>query len=270
MRRLVAPLLAALLGAAIALPLLWALVGSLAPRGALAGAGSPLPDRLVLDHYRALFTEREFWRPIASSLIVAGSTTVLCLLLATPCAYALTRLAFPGRRAVLALVLAVAMFPQIAIVSPLYALLRAVGLIDTYPGLVLPYLTFSMPLAIWLLASHFRSLPPDLEEAGRVDGAGRVRTLLELVLPLALPGLATTAILTFLYCWNEFLFALPFTVGPDHRTVPVAITLFRGRYQVPWGEILAGAIVASAPVAVLVFAFQRRLVGGLTSGAVKG
>src|SRR5688500_7353803 len=162
------------------------------------------------------------------------------------------------------------MFPQISIVSPLYLLLRELRLINTYPGLVLPYLTFAMPLTIWLLVGFFRQLPAEVEEAALMDGATRVRTLREIILPLAWPGLATTAILTFLYCWNEFLFALSFTLGPERHTVPVAIALFRGQYQVPWGQILAAAVVASAPVVVLVLIFQRRIVQGLTAGAVKG
>ncbi len=162
------------------------------------------------------------------------------------------------------------MFPQISIVSPLYLLLREIGLIDSYPGLVMPYLTFAMPLTVWLLVGYFRQLPPDLEEAAYIDGAGRIRTFWEIILPLSLPGIATTAILTFLYAWNEFLFALSFTVGPERQTVPVAIALFRGRYQVPWGEILAGVVVATVPVALLVLLFQRRIVSGLTAGAVKG
>jgi ABC-type glycerol-3-phosphate transport system permease component len=127
-----------------------------------------------------------------------------------------------------------------------------------------------MPLAIWLLVGFFRQLPRELEEAGLIDGAGRLRILREIVLPLSWPGLATTAILTFLYSWNEFLFALSFTLGPERHTVPVAITLFRGQYQVPWGQVLAAAVVATAPVAAIVFVAQRRIVSGLTSGAVKG
>jgi ABC-type glycerol-3-phosphate transport system permease component len=177
---------------------------------------------------------------------------------------------FTGKIPILALVLAVTMFPQIAIVSPLYLMLRALGLIDTYPGLVLPYLTFAMPLTVWLLVGTFRALPAELEEAASVDGASRLRTLVEVVLPLALPGLATTAILTFIYCWNEFLFALSFTVGADRHTVPVAIALFRGQYQVSWGQILAGAVVATAPVAALALIFQRHVVRGLTAGAIRG
>ena len=149
-------------------------------------------------------------------------------------------------------------------------MLRDLRLITTYPGLVLPYLTFAMPLAVWLLVGFFRQLPAELEEAAMVDGATRLQTLRQVVLPIAAPGLAATAILTFLYSWNEFLFALSFTLGPERQTVPVAIALFRGRYQVPWGQILAGSIVATLPVAVVVLAFQRRIVQGLTAGAVKG
>jgi trehalose/maltose transport system permease protein len=185
-------------------------------------------------------------------------------------AYALARLQFRGKTAILGLVLAVSMFPQISVVSPLYLLLRELRLINTYSGLVLPYLTFAMPLAVWLLVGFFRQLPAELEEAAMVDGATRLQALQQVVLPIAAPGLAATAILTFLYSWNEFLFALSFTLGPERQTVPVAIALFRGRYQVPWGQILAGSIVATLPVAVVVLAFQRRIVQGLTAGAVKG
>jgi ABC-type glycerol-3-phosphate transport system permease component len=145
-----------------------------------------------------------------------------------------------------------------------------VGLLNTLPGLVLPYTTFAMPLTVWLLVGFFRQLPVDLEEAARVDGASRLRTFVEIVLPLSAPALAATAILTFVYCWNEFLFALSFTVGDEHHTVPVAIALFRGQHQVPWGEILAAAVVATAPVVALVLVFQRRIVQGLVSGGVKG
>jgi ABC-type glycerol-3-phosphate transport system permease component len=224
----------------------------------------------VLEHYRALFAGRDFWTPIRNSLIVAGTTTILSVALGAISAYALARLDFRGKAPALAFVLAVSMFPQISIVSPLFLLLRELHLLNTYGGLVLPYLTFSMPLAIWLLVGFFRQLPVDLEDAAMVDGASRIRTLWEIVLPLSRPALATTAILTFLYSWNEFLFALSFTLGPERYTVPVAIALFRGQYQVPWGQILAGAVVATLPVAVIVFVAQRRIIAGLTSGAVKG
>jgi ABC-type glycerol-3-phosphate transport system permease component len=155
-------------------------------------------------------------------------------------------------------------------VPPLYLVLRAAGLINSYTGLVLPYLSFALPLSIWLLVGYFRQLPTEVEDAARVDGASRMQTLRHVLLPLAWPGVATAAILTFLYCWNEFVFALSFTLGPERYTAPVAIALFRGRYQVPWGQILAAAVVTTLPVVVVVVAFERRIVEGLTAGAMKG
>ena len=260
----------ALLVLLVAFPLYWAVVASLTPEAALFRDAALVPGTLVLDHYRALFDERDFWTPIRNSLVVAGTTTALCVSLGALAAYALARLRFRGRRAILAFILAATMFPQITVVSPLYLLLRGLRLIDTYPGLVLPYLTFAMPLTVWLLVGFFRQLPHDLEEAALVDGASRWQAFTRIVLPTAGPGLAATAILTFLYCWNEFLFALSFTLGPERQTVPVAIALFRGQYQVPWGQILAAAVVATLPVAAVVLLFQRRIVQGLTAGAVKG
>jgi ABC-type glycerol-3-phosphate transport system permease component len=255
---------------ASAFPFYWAVVSSFTPEARLFQSPSLIPEQTTLEHYRILFTERNFWVPIRNSLIVAGATTLFCVLIGGLCAYALARLDFRGKGALLGIVLAVGMFPQISVVSPLYLMLRQLRLINTYPGLILPYLTFAMPLTIWLLVGFFRQLPAELEEAARVDGASRLRAFREVIVPLALPGLATTAILTFVYSWNEFLFALSFTLGPERQTVPVAIALFRGQYQVPWGQILAAALVATAPVTVLVLAFQRRIVQGLTAGAVKG
>ena len=264
------PVVTAVLVVALILPLYWAVLSSLTPESRLFAAPSLVPRALVLTHYRALFEEHEFSVPIVNSLVVAGATTAVSVVLGALCAYAAARLRFRGKAPLLAFVLAVSMFPQIAIVSPLYVVLRAAGLLNSYPGLVLPYLSFAMPLTIWLLVGYFRQLPSDLEEAALVDGAGRLQAFREILLPLAWPGLATTAILTFLYSWNEFLFALSFTLGPERYTVPVAIALFRGQYQVPWGQILAGAIVATVPVAAVVVVAQRRIVAGLTSGAVKG
>lgn len=261
--------LAVLVGAS-AFPFYWAIVASFTPEAQLFQEPSLVPQRLILDHYRALFAERNFWLPVRNSLVVAGATTAFCVGLGALCAYALARLQFPGKAALLGFILAVGMFPQISVVSPLYLLLRELHLINTFPGLVLPYLTFAMPLTVWLLVGFFRQLPGELEEAAMVDGAGRLRAFWEVIVPLAVPGIATTAILTFVYSWNEFLFALSFTLGPERQTVPVAIALFRGQYQVPWGQILAAAVVATLPVTLLVLAFQRRIVQGLTAGAVKG
>ena len=269
-RRLPSSMAAAFLIALILFPVYWAAVSSLAPERDLFAAPTLVPSVLILDHYRALFAQRDFWTPVRNSLVVASATAAVSVTLGFFCAYAIARLRFRGKRVALAFVLAVAMLPQISIISPLYLMLREIGLLDTYPGLVLPYVTFAMPLTIWLLVGLFQQLPVALEEAAAMDGASRLRTLREIVLPLSWPGVATTAILTFLYSWNELLFALSFTLGPERYTVPVAIALFRGQYQVPWGQVLAGAIVATLPVAVIVFIAQRRIIAGLTAGAVRG
>jgi ABC-type glycerol-3-phosphate transport system permease component len=268
--RVIGPL-AAVIFLAISLgPLLWALVSSLTPEARIFEGPLVVPARLVLEHYRTLFAERAFWTPIRNSFIVAGMTTILALAAGVPCAYAIARLRFRARTPILALVLAVSMFPQIALVSPLFLLLRAFGLINTYPGLIVPYLTFAMPLAIWFLVGFFRQLPAELEEAAMLDGASRWRAFTDIALPLARPGVATTGLLTFLYSWNEFLFALSFTLGPERYTVPVSIALFRGQYQVPWGEVFAAAMVTTAPLALVILVAQRRIIQGLTSGGVKG
>ena len=251
---------------ALLMPLVYGVLSSFRPEAELFARPTSLPSRLVLDHYRALFEERAFLRPIGNSIIVSLGTTALALLLGTPCAYAIARLSFRGKRVLLSSILVVSMFPQIAIVSPLYLFLRGLGLINTYPGLVLPYLTFAMPLAVWLLVGHFSALPRWLEEAALIDGASRWRALWSVVLPMALPGILTAAILTFIYAYNEFLFALSFSLGPERHTAPVAIALMRGRYQVPWGQVMAAAMVSTLPVALLVLAFQRRIVKSFASG----
>jgi ABC-type glycerol-3-phosphate transport system permease component len=251
-------------------PVYWAIASSFAPEATLFEVPPIVPSELTFDHYRALFDQRQFWLPMRNSLIVSAATTALAIFGGTLAAYALTRLKFRGRTLLLAGVLAVSMLPQISLVPPLYLALRATHLIDTYAGLVLPYLSFALPLSIWLLVGYFRQLPPEVEDAALVDGASRVQALRYIVLPMAWPGIATAAILTFLYCWNEFIFALSFTLGPERQTAPVAIALFRGRYQVPWGQILAAAVVTTLPVVAVVVAFERRIVEGLTAGAMKG
>jgi ABC-type glycerol-3-phosphate transport system permease component len=242
---------------ALATPLLVALVASVMSESALYDGGS---SRSVgLANYRTLFEKHDFWTPFVNSLVVSSVTTVLCVGLSSLAAYALARLRFAGRKLLLSAFLAVAMFPQISIVSPLFMVLRELSLIDSYPGLVLPYLTFAMPLAVWLLTNYFKQLPRGVEEAARLDGASHFQVLKEIVIPMALPGIIGTALVTFIYCWNEFLFALSFSVGREHQTLPVAIALFRGQYQVPWGEVLAATVVASMPVVALVLLFQRRV-----------
>ena len=265
-----ATLAAGVLLAALFFPIYWMVASSVTPESRLFESRPLVPTSVVFEHYRALFDERDFLIPIRNSLVVAGLTTLVAVPVAALCAYALARLRMRGSGVILALILSVSMFPRISIVPPLFLILRELHLLNTYPGLVLPYLTFSTPLAVWLLTGFFRQLPRDLEEAATLDGASRLRALRDIVLPLAAPAVASTAMLTFLYCWNEFLFALSFTLGPERYTVPVAVMLFRGRYQIPWGEVLAATVVATIPVALLVLACQRRIVAGLTAGASKG
>lgn len=263
--RIAAPLVFAALALA---PLVWCVYASLVPDAALFDATAPVS--LSTHSYSTVLFERAFARAIWSSLVVALMTTCLALALAAPCAYALARLEMRGKSIVLGAVLAVSMFPQVSIVGPLFLVLKAIGLIDTRPGLVLPYVTFALPLAVWLLVAFFKELPKELEEAAKMDGASTLRTLVDVILPLSLPGLATTGIFTFVYCWNELVFALSFTVSPEHRTAPVAITMLRGQHQIPWGQILAASVLATAPVAIIVVVAQRWIVRGLVAGAVKG
>jgi ABC-type glycerol-3-phosphate transport system permease component len=251
-------------------PVYWTIASSFAPEATLFEVPPVIPRRVSVEHYRALFDQRQFWLPMRNSLVVATATTAFAIAIATLAAYALTRLKFRGRTVLLAVVLAVSMLPQVSLVPPLYLGLRTVHLIDTYSGLVVPYLSFALPLSIWLLVGYFRQMPAEVEEAALVDGASRLQAFRYVVLPMAWPGVATAAILTFLYCWNEFIFALSFTLGPERWTAPVAIALFRGRYQVPWGEILAAAVITTLPVVAVVVAFERRIVEGLTAGAMKG
>ena len=258
-----------LLVLATAFPFYWAIVSSFTPEARLFQAPSLVPRVLVLDHYRALFTQREFWVPIRNSLIVAGTTTAFCVTVGGLCAYALARLRFRGKAPLLGLILAVACSRRSRGVPALSA--------ASEPSSHQHLSGADSPVPHVRDAAHGvaagRILPPAAGGARGSGDGGRREPAPRASgdhLPLAIPGLAATAILTFVYSWNEFLFALSFTLGPERQTVPVAIALFRGQYQVPWGQILAAAVVATAPVALLVLAFQRRIVQGLTAGAVKG
>jgi len=209
-------------------------------------------------------------RALGNSLAVASLTTLVALALGLPAAYGIARLPVPGKGLLLLAVVGSTAFPQIATVSPLYLLLRALGLRDTWTALVLANTSFALPLLIWLLAGFIREIPLEVEEAAFLDGAGRVRSLRSIVLPLIAPGVASAALLTFLAAWNEFLFAYTFTATEASRTVPVALALFPGVFEVPWGDIAAASILASVPPIVIVVGMQRWLVRGLVAGAMKG
>jgi len=207
---------------------------------------------------------------IKNSVIVAGSTTIVCVIVGCLAAYPLARLRIRYKRVILLGILAVAMFPQISVAGPVWRILRALGWLNTYQGLIIPYVALTLPLTVWILANFFKQLPMELEEAARVDGAGLFQILTLVIMPLAAPGVFTAALLTFIYSWNEFFFALLIMTESDVQTLPVGIALFPGEYTMPWGEISAASTVATIPLIVLVLFFQKRIIAGLTAGAVKG
>ena len=219
--------------------------------------------------YQTVFTDHQFLRYIGNSLMVAGSTTVVALILGVPAAYALVRVRMAGKVWILGGLLTVSMFPQIVIVGPIWQMLSTMGGLNTHWGLVLPYVALTLPLAIWILATFFKELPTELEEAARVDGCTTVQTMLKVMAPLAAPGIFTAAILTFIYAWNEFFLALLLLTDPLKQTLPVGIALFQGEFTMPWGEIAAASVLATLPLVVIVLVFQKGIVSGLSAGAVK-
>lgn len=251
-------------------PVAWQAVTAVKPDVDLARLPPLLPHEPTGDHYRAVLGQSSMVRALCNSAIVAGSTTLLTVGLGGFCAFALARLPIGGKPVILAVALSVSMFPPIAVISPLYLLMRAVGLRDQLVALILTHAAYAMPLTIWLLTSFFRQIPAELYWAARVDGCTPWRALASVILPLARPGLAVVALLVFIFSWNEFMFALTLTASEASRTAPVALTLFPGLHEVPWGDMAAASILVMAPVVLLAVAFQRHLVAGLTAGGVKG
>jgi multiple sugar transport system permease protein len=257
------------------IPVVWLLSISLKPPADVAD-GRFIPSTVSLDNYKTLFEggidDSPFLKPLINSIAIALITTVIAIVLASFTAYAIARLEFPGKRLILAGALAIAMFPPISIVGPLFDMWRALGIYDTYLGLIIPYLTFSLPLAIYVLTAFFREIPWDLEQAAQVDGATPFQAFTKVILPLAAPGVFTAAILVFIFCWNDFVFAISLTSSDASRTVPAALAFFTGEstFTAPTGAIAAAAIVVTVPIIVFVLIFQRRIVSGLTAGAVKG
>jgi len=232
-----------------------------------------LPTKTTWDNYSAVFQGGlGFNHALVNSIGIALITTLIALVFASMAAYAITRLDFPGKTLILAGALAVSMFPAISIVGGLFNVWRVVGLYDTWPGLILPYLSFSLPLSIYILSAFFREIPWDLEKAAQMDGATGAQAFRRVILPLAMPGVFTAGILVFISAWNDFLFANVLTSTDAARTAPVALSFFRGASQFtdPSGAIAAGAVVVTIPILIMVLIFQRRIVSGLTSGAVKG
>jgi trehalose/maltose transport system permease protein len=252
-------------------PFYWLLNVSL-KTGADLSSSSLIPPNPTLDNYSSIFKNDDFTNGLKNSTIVAFSVTILALTFGSFAAYALARLKMRGKFLVLGIVLSVTTFPQIAIAAPLFKLWTDIELYNTRIGLIIPYLTFALPLAIYILTSFFKEIPKDLEEAALVDGATHFQAFRKVVVPLAAPGLATAGILTFIAAWNEFLLATTLTSSKSARTVPAAIAFFTGstEFEQPLGTISAASVVISIPLIILVLLFQKRIVAGLTAGAVKG
>jgi trehalose/maltose transport system permease protein len=252
-------------------PFVWALLSSFRPSSELFST-KLLPTQLTLAHFQAVFKDARFVAGLINSVIVAGCTVLIALGLGSLCAYALGRLPFRFKGPVLYLVLTMTMFPTISVLSGLFVMLKTLNLFNTRQGLIVTYLIFTMPFTIWVMTQYFRSLPKELEEAAYVDGASPLKVFWDILLPLTLPGLVSTGLLAFIAAWNEFLFALTFTVTDTMKTVPVVISQFSGSssFEQPWGSIMAGSMVVTIPLVILVMIFQYRIVEGLTAGAVKG
>jgi ABC-type glycerol-3-phosphate transport system permease component len=222
--------------------------------------------------YAAIFTNYDFIRALINSIGICVISTLIAIVFGTMAAYAIARLDFPGKAAIVGMSLLISMFPQIALVTPLFKIETTLGLFDTWPGLIIPYVTFALPLGIYTLSAFFREIPWDLEKAAKMDGATPYQAFRQVITPLAMPGVFTTAILVFIACWNDFLFALSLTSTSRARTVPAAMSYFTGAtsFEKPTGPIAAAAVVITIPIVIFVLLFQRRIVAGLTSGAVKG
>jgi multiple sugar transport system permease protein len=254
-------------------PVAWLVSLSLKSPDTIGTDKNFLPSNATFDNYSNLFTgESDFPEALRNSLLAAGGATLIAIVLAAMAAYALARLNFTGKALILSGSLAIAIFPPISIVGSLFAVWRNIGLFDTIPGLIIPYMTFSLPLAIYTLSAFYREIPWELEQAAQVDGATQWQAFTKVILPLAAPGTFTAAILVFIFAWNDFLFANTLTSTDAARTVPATLAFFTGasQFDQPIGAIAAAAVLVTVPIIIMVLIFQRRIVAGLTAGAVKG
>ncbi|MEV6874128.1 carbohydrate ABC transporter permease [Amycolatopsis sp. NPDC051128] len=252
-------------------PVLWVVSLSFKTKDTLTD-GYFIPQSWTWQNYADIFQTSEFLLALVNSIGIAIISTVIAVVLGTMAAYAIARLEFPGKQLLVGLSLLIAMFPQVSLVTPLFNIERNLGLFDTWPGLILPYITFALPLSIYTLSAFFREIPWELEKAAKMDGATPAQAFRRVIAPLAAPGVFTTAILVFIFCWNDFLFAISLTSTTASRTVPAALSFFTGssQFEDPTGQVSAAAVVITIPIIVFVLFFQRRIVAGLTSGAVKG
>lgn len=254
-------------------PVAWIISLSFKSEGE-TGAGSPqfLPKEPTIDNYKAILDNPDFTRALVNSFGIALIATILSVIFATLAAYAIARLEFKGKRLVLSLALAIAMFPVVSLVGPLFDMWTTFGLFNTWPGLIIPYMSFTLPLAIWTLSAFFREIPWEMEQAAQVDGATSWQAFRKVIVPLAAPGVFTAAILTFFFAWNEFVLAISLTSTTASRTVPAQMSFFVGPdpFNPPYAQLATASVIVTLPVIVIVLLFQRKIVAGLTSGAVKG
>lgn len=254
----------------IVLPFLWQFLTSVKPLSEISAIPAKwIPSKINVQYYMNVFQKHPFDRYLLNSFIVAVCTTFLSILIGASAAYALARLRFKGKKFILMAILSISMFPTIATLSPIYMLLKQFRLLNTYGGLIIPYITFALPLSIWLLTSFFAQLPKGFEEAAAIDGCSRAGVFFRIMLPLIKPAVFSVALIVFINAWNEYIYALTFMTDDRMRTVPVGIAMFPSNYEMPWGDMAAGSVIVTVPLIILVLIFQKKIIAGLTTGGVK-
>jgi multiple sugar transport system permease protein len=251
------------------LPFLWFVDTSLKTPLEITSIPPVIIPSGTLDAYRSAIEDYNLLHFVRNSIVIAGFTTAITIIISIFTGYSLARLRIKYKGMILGSLLIVSMFPQISIAGPVWRIMQDLGWLNSYQGLIIPYVTLTLPLGVWILASFFKELPVELEDAAKIDGCSHYQILFKIVMPLAAPGMFTAGILVFIYAWNEFFFALLIMTQQKFQTLPVGIALFQGQYTMPWGEIAAASTVATVPLVVLVFLFQKRIVRGLSAGAVK-
>ncbi len=251
-------------------PFLWIFITSFKTSGEIFGTGAFnfIPENPTLNNFTRVIVDKGILGAIKTSLIVAFSTTIYIVLVATFAAYAISRFEFRGKNVLLGVILAVSMFPQMIVIGPVYNLFLDLGWTNSY-AIILPYSTITLPMAVWILVTHFNHIPLALEESAKIDGATPFQTLFKIVFPLAAPGVFTTAIIVFIAAWNEFLLTITINSNQDYHTVPVAISFLRTQFEILWGEVAAATTIVTIPTLLIVLFFQKQIVSGLTSGGVK-
>lgn len=254
----------------IVLPFIWQFLTSIKPMSEISAIPAKwIPSEINIQFYFNVFEKHPFARYLLNSFIVAVTTTFLSILIGASAAYALARLRFKGKKIILMAILSISMFPTIATLSPIYLLLKQFHLLNTYAGLVIPYITFTLPLSIWLLTNFFSQLPKGFEEAAAIDGCSRAGIFFRIMLPLIKPAIFSVALIVFINAWNEYIYALTFMTNDLMRTVPVGIAMFPSNYEMPWGDMAAGSVVVTVPLIIMVLIFQKKIIAGLTAGGVK-